>query len=405
MKNRVGFPKKTINDVPLDDQVVLVRTDYNVPLSDDGSIDDDYRIRMSLPTLSSLVERGCRVVIISHLGRPDGKVDPQYSLEPVATRLGELLGRRVGFVSDCLGDKVRQAVKRLGRGELLILENLRFHAGEESNDREFAHGIVSATRARYMIQDGFGVVHRAHASTSAITEWLPSIAGLLLEREFTIITGAMNRPKRPMVAILGGAKISDKIGVIEAFVRRADKVIIGGAMANTFLEHAGAAIGKSLTESGLGDTIDRIYQAAGDDKEKIVLPIDVAVGYSTGSNEERRDKAIGDIQPDDIILDIGAASIEKTVKLIAGASTVVWNGTLGLAEHSQFAHGSARVALELATHPEILSIIGGGDTADFVLGWDARGGESFSHVSTGGGASLELMAGRPMPGIEALLDA
>lgn len=405
MNKTVGFSKKTVRDVPLDGQTVLVRADYNVPLNDKGEIDDDYRIRMSLPTIEALRERGCRVVVCSHLGRPDGVVTKKFSLAPVAERLSQLLKTEVQFVTASVGDKVRSQTRRLRAGDVLLLENLRFHAEEEANDMEFAHQLALSSRARYFVQDGFGVVHRAHASTSAITQWLPAIAGPLLERECVMLSGVIRNPQRPLVAVLGGAKISDKIGVVEKFARMADHVIIGGAMADTFLAYKGVSIGRSKSEEGLEATIQRIYEAAGDQPDKIVLPRDVAVGSSLEATAERREVTLDAIGDDDMILDIGSHSIEEVVKLVSQAATVVWNGTLGYAELRQFAHGSARLALELATHPDIVSVIGGGDTADFVLDWDSREGGSFHHVSTGGGASLELMAGNPMPGVDALLDA
>lgn len=403
--NRVGFNKKTMDQVPLDGQTVLLRADYNVPLTADGEIADDYRMQMSLPTLTSLISRGCRVVVCAHLGRPDGKVDPRYSMEPIAHHLVELLGQPVKFVSDCIGDKAAQASRRLKKGEVLLLENLRFHPEEEANDRNFAKELAKASRARYFIQDGFGVVHRAHASTAAITEFLPAVAGKLLEKEVVTITTVMENPQRPLVAVLGGAKISDKIGLVERFVKIADRVIIGGAMANTFLKHDGIKVGASLVEDGLTEVIQRIYQAAGDSSDKLLLPRDVAVGKSTNTDEPRREVALDQVAADDKILDIGPATIEAVTETIDSAKTVVWNGTLGFAELNQFAHGSARTALELARRKgQVESIVGGGDTADFVINWDAAHGGSFSHVSTGGGASLELMAGQKLPGVEALLD-
>jgi phosphoglycerate kinase len=232
------FFKRTIRDVPLDKQTVLIRADYNVPLTSSGKISDDLRIRASIPTLEYLIERGCKIVIMSHLGRPDGR-DSALSLEPIAERLAHLLKRDIRFVDDCVGDKVYQVVKRAPVGSIIVLENLRYYKEEEADDHDFAQKIAKATGAKYFVQDGFGVVHRAHASTHAITLYIPSVAGLLLEHEYTTITGAMEAPKRPLVAIMGGAKVSDKIGVIERFVHVADKIIIGGAMANTFLAYKG----------------------------------------------------------------------------------------------------------------------------------------------------------------------
>lgn len=404
------FFKETINSVPLEGQTVLVRADYNVPLKPDGSIADDFRIRASLPTVKKLLKKGCKVVIISHLGRPEGR-DPKLSLEPVAQRLAQLLGEPVRFVDQTIGDKVRMAIKRAPRRSVIVLENLRFYPEEEANDSHFAHSIAVDSGARYFVQDGFGVVHRAHASTAAITQCLPSVAGLLLEREYSTITQAMKAPKRPLVAVMGGAKVSDKIAIIKAFINVADTIIIGGAMANTFLAYRGDDMGKSMVEPNEKTILDEIYAAATAKVGKkrlddfLVLPSDVAVGKAINTAEPRREVAANQLEDDDIALDIGLKSIEKAVRIIVGAKTVVWNGTLGYAELPNFAHGSARVALALATHRSIVSIIGGGDTADFAIHWDARNGGSFSHVSTGGGASLELMSGEKLPGVESLLDA
>ncbi|HET8884664.1 MAG TPA: phosphoglycerate kinase [Candidatus Saccharimonadales bacterium] len=406
----MGFFKQTIRTVPLQGQTVLLRADYNVPLSSDGKIEDDFRIRASLPTIQKLLADGCKVVIISHLGRPDGR-DPKLSLEPIADRLARHLGEPVRFVSQTIGDRVKMAVKRAPKRSVVVLENLRFHPEEEANDTQFAARLASDSGARYFVQDGFGVVHRAHASTAAITQYLPSVAGLLLEREYTTITRAMKTPQRPLVVIMGGAKVADKIDVITEFIRVADKIIIGGAMANTFLAYKGCEMGKSKYEADETTTLDAIYTAArakvGDDNvdDFLILPTDLAVGQTLDVDEPRRNVARDEVSVDDRALDIGDASIERAVDLVAGAKTVIWNGTVGYAEQPNFAHGSARLALTLATHPDIMSIIGGGDTADFVLHWDARKGASFSHVSTGGGASLELMAGQKLPGIESLLDA
>ena len=407
----MSFSKLTIRDVPVHDKVVLVRADYNVPLTPDGGISDDLRIRASVPTLEYLREQGCIVVVMSHLGRPDGEVKPEFSLEPVATRLSELLTVEVTFIDACYGDKVSQAVRSARPGDVILLENVRFHPEEEENDLAFAEKIAKSSRARYFVQDGFGVVHRAHASTEAITHFLPGVAGLLLEREERTITHAMEDPDRPLYAVMGGVKVSDKIKVIEAFVHVADRIFIGGAMANTFLAYKGYPVGKSKVEDGQTETLDSIYAAVrakvGDDKadEFLVLPVDVAVARELTPSEPRRNEKIDAIKLDEIAADIGDLSIEKFTTQLQKAGTVVWNGTMGLAELPEFAHGSARIAMTLATTPGITSIIGGGDTADFVLKWDGGTGESFTHVSTGGGASLDLMAGKLLPGVEALLEA
>lgn len=406
----MGFFKRTIKDVSLDRKVVLVRADYNVPLNNDGTISDDLRIKASIPTLKYLIEHGAKVVVMSHLGRPEGK-EKKYSLKPVAARLSELLGQPVKFVNDTIGDKVVQAVKKEAFGSVVLLENLRFYPEEEANNEKFAKQIATDTKARFFVQDGFGVVHRAHASTDAITHYIPGVAGLLLEHEYETITKAMKKPKRPLVAVMGGAKVSDKITVIEKLVGVADTIIIGGAMANTFLNYKGHDMGASKIEPGQEKVLDGIYEAARKKTKEsiekfIILPSDVAVAKKLDASEPRRSVTLGTIAKDDIALDIGDASIERMIDYVSKAGTVIWNGTLGYAEFPEFAHGSARLALALASQKDRTdSIIGGGDTADFALKWDGGTGESFTHVSTGGGASLELMAGKKLPGVESLLDA
>ncbi len=406
----MSFFKRTVKDVSLDRKVVLVRADYNVPLNKDGTISDDLRIKASLPTLQYLIARGAKVVVMSHLGRPEGK-EKKYSLKPVAARLSELLEQPVKFVPATIGDKVVQAVKKEAFGSVILLENLRFYPEEEANDEKFAKQIATDTKARFFVQDGFGVVHRAHASTDAITHYVPGVAGLLLQREYEIITGAMKKPKRPLVAVMGGAKVSDKITVIEKLVGVADTIIIGGAMANTFLNYKGHDMGASKIEKDQEKVLDGIYEAARKKTKEsiekfIILPSDVAVAKEVDVAEPRRNVTLGTIAKDDIALDIGDASIERMIDYVSKAGTVIWNGTLGYAEFPEFAHGSARLALALASQRDRTdSIIGGGDTADFTLKWDGGTGESFTHVSTGGGASLELMAGKKLPGVESLLDA
>lgn len=404
------FHKRSMRKAPLKGKTVLVRADYNVPMGG-GKIEDDFRIRSSLPTIERLLADNCKVVIISHLGRPDGERNMTYSMEPVAQRLAELLRRDVRFVDDCVGDKVKMAIKRAPTNSVTVLENLRFHPEEEANDEVFAKKLAQDSGADYFVQDGFGVVHRAHASTAAITQFIPSVAGLLLEREYERIVSAMTRPARPLVALLGGAKVSDKIQIINRLVKIADQIIVGGAMANTFLAYNGKHVGKSKVETDQNQVIENIYDVI--DKKVshkfrdnfLVLPTDVAVAKDTDGKSVRRTVGVNEVAGDDIILDIGDKSIERMVAALDRAQTVIWNGTLGMAELPEFAHGSARAALELAQSPSTVSIIGGGDTADFVLHWDGNDGKSFTHVSTGGGASLELMSGKKLPGIEALLDA
>lgn len=404
------FPKQTIRDVVIDGRTVLVRTDYNVPLTTKGKISDDLRIRASLPTLNYLLERNCKVVIMSHLGRPKGK-DPKLSLSVVAQHLAKLLGRPVRFIDDCVGDKVRQVVRHAPPGSVVMLENLRFYKEEEADDAIFAQAIQKAVRADYVVQDGFGVVHRAHASTHAITLCVPAIAGLLLEKEFVTIAQVLEKPKRPLVSIIGGAKVSDKIKLIKRLIAISDTILIGGAMANTFLHHRGVPMGASVIEPDQKAVLDEIYEVAaqkvGQDKvdDFLVLPTDVAVAKMIADGQPRRELKVEALADDDMALDIGTLSIEKFTEILKTAKTVLWNGPLGYSEFEVFAIGSARIALAITQNAHVTSVVGGGDTADFILKWDGHDGANFTHVSTGGGASMELMAGKKLPGIESLLDA
>ena len=404
----VVFPYRTVRDTDVHDKQILMRVDYNVPQNDDGSIADDFRIEASLPTINYLLERGAKLVLISHLGRPDGQVQEKFSLSPIAANLSEKLGREVKFIPDCIGDKVSIITKNLTAGDVVLLENLRFYAEEEKNDRSFAERLAKDSHADLFVQDGFGVVHRAHASTEAITEFLPSVAGLLLENEYVKIKSATDDPTRPLTAVLGGAKISDKIPLVKKFIEIADNVIVGGAMANNFLKYLGHDIGESLIEPDIDDVVKEVLDAAhakfgGDFDEKFILPLDAAVAENGSADEKRTEIPIDTVHDQMKILDIGGQTIAKIDEIIKDSGTVIWNGTLGMAEKPEFAHGSARLAMVLAQHPEIISVIGGGDTADFVRNWDTLKGGSFTHVSTGGGASLELMAGDTLPGIAALM--
>ena len=407
----MNFSKQTVRDIDVDRQVVLVRVDYNVPLKKDGSIDDDLRIRASLPTIKYLIERQCKLVLMSHLGRPEGR-DQSQSLAPVAARLSELLGQSVKFIDDCIGDKVYQTVKHAPCGSVILLENLRYYPQEEADDMEFAKNIAKSTGANLFVQDGFGAAHRAHASTHAITQFLPSFAGLLLEKEVTMINRSMELPARPFVAIIGGAKISDKIDLIKRFIDKADKILIGGAMANTFLKFKRYDMGKSLVESDQDEILREIYDLAAakigpeNVDDFLVLPKDLAVSTSIDDpNQIRREVSVDKIADDEMALDIGTQAIDQFCDIISTAKTIVWNGPMGIAEKEVFSIGSARIALAIAANNESVSIVGGGDTADFVLKWSGGDESSFTHISTGGGASMELMSGKKLPGVESLLDA
>ena len=407
----MNFSKQTVRDIDVDTQVVLVRVDYNVPLKKDGSIDDDLRIRASLPTIKYLIERQCKLVLMSHLGRPEGR-DQSQSLAPVAARLSELLGQSVKFIDDCIGDKVYQTVKHAPCGSVILLENLRYYPQEEADDMEFAKNIAKSTGANLFVQDGFGAAHRAHASTHAITQFLPSFAGLLLEKEVTMINRSMELPARPFVAIIGGAKISDKIDLIKRFIDKADKILIGGAMANTFLKFKRYDMGKSLVESDQDEVLREIYDLAAakvgpeNVDDFLVLPKDLAVSTSIDDPDQiRREVSVDKIADDEMALDIGTQAIDQFCDIISTAKTIVWNGPMGIAEKEVFSIGSARIALAIAANNEDVSIVGGGDTADFVLKWSGGDESSFTHISTGGGASMELMSGKKLPGVESLLDA
>jgi 3-phosphoglycerate kinase len=424
------FTKKTIRDIDLHGKTVLLRADYNVPLSD-GKIADDYRVKQSIPTIQYLLNQNVKLIICSHLGRPDGKESPKESLFPVAKRLGEILGKdRVTFSRDCIGPEAERAAQALKHGDVLLLENLRFHAEEEANDAEFGKQLASL--ADVFVQDGFGVVHRAHASTEAVTHFLPSVSGLLLEREVDTITNVMQSPERPLLAVVGGAKISDKIEVLHKFIDIADIVIVGGAMANTFLAAKGVEIAKSMFEAAdLGvarDIMEKAKEKASKQPFVFYVPQDVVVASKIDKQAVTRivdfsAHVIADIENypkrpphsasamrhDEMILDIGPFSGSFAAGAIQLAKTVVWNGSMGVAEQAglqgpigPFAHGTELVieALTGQFGNRPFSLVGGGDTVAYIQSQGLV--DHFNHVSTGGGASLELMAGRKLPGVEAL---
>jgi phosphoglycerate kinase len=398
------FPKKTIHDISLNNKRVLLRADFNVPLNEDGEIDSDFRIKATLPTITYLLKQKAEVVIIAHLGRPDGKIQKKLSLEPVANRLADLLGQQINFINECIGDKVSVNLKNTEPGRVTLLENVRFHKGEEQNDLNFAKELIKSSHPDYVVQDGFGVVHRAHASTTGISNLCPAVAGDLLKSEVEALEGAIKHPQKPLVAIIGGAKIDDKMPLIERFLKEADTILVGGALANTFLKCAGVKIGKSIFEADQAKEVELILKNA--KKDQIVLPVDVGVSKSVSEHAGRADCNLKHIHADEYILDIGPVTADLFSDYINKAGTVIWNGTLGYAENPRFAKGSAIIARSISSqHPSIASIIGGGDTADFVMQWQqANKKAKFSHISTGGGASLELLSGKKLPGIEALMD-
>lgn len=382
---------KTVKDISLAGKTVVVRADYNVPV-EDGRITDDYRIRKNIQTLQYLLDQDCRLVIISHLGRPQGSPDPAASLRPVVRRLEELLGRSVVFAADFVEVDEQQPIT--------VCENLRFHPQEEANDRTFARQLASL--GEIFVQDGFGVVHRAHASTEAITEFLPSVAGLLLKEEVDTITATMEHPDHPLVTIMGGAKVSDKLELMKRMVARADRVLVGGAMANTFLAYHGYDIGRSSFEEGQEQAIDEIYAEIEKQggRDTLWLPRNgVYVSDVLEASATSTQVATDHIGEDDYVLDnVIPDGIADEIK---AAGTVIWNGPVGMTEFPAFTYGSFRIA-EAIGRSSAKSIVGGGDTAAFVQQHGLS--DNFDWVSTGGGAALDLMAAKELPGIAALRD-
>jgi phosphoglycerate kinase len=405
MKKNYQFPKKTIKDLELRHKRVLLRADFNVPLDEDGKIDSDFRIQSTLETIEYLVKKQAEVVILAHLGRPKGRYNKSLSLEPVAERLSVLLEQPVGFVEDCIGDKVTQALKTRQPGKVTVLENVRFYSGEEENDSKFAKQLIESTQPDYVVQDGFGVIHRAHASTEGISHIKPAVAGLLLEKEVTKLSEAIEDPNLPLVAIIGGAKVADKLPLIERFLKQADTVLVGGALANTFFSCKGIAIGKSVCEPDHEAEIKKILKKA--KPGQVVLPVDAAVSKEVNEHSGRSNVHLDHVASGEYILDIGPVSEDLFTSYIEKAGTVIWNGTMGYAENPRFAKGSAALAKAMSdSYRNTESIIGGGDTADFVLEWQKQNaGSKFHHISTGGGASLELLSGKKLPGVEVLLSS
>lgn len=431
------FTKKTIRDIDLKGKRVLLRADYNVPL-DGHKITDDYRINQSLPTIQYILDRGASLVIMSHLGRPDGERKLEFSLKPVAKRLSELLDKEVIFAEDCIGESARSAVAKLHHGKVVLLENLRFHAAEEANNEDFARQIIADTGAEIFVQDGFGVVHRAHASTEAIArQTIMGVAGLLLEKEVDTITNAMEKPERPLVAVVGGAKIGDKIEILTRLMEMADTVAVVGAMANNFIKATGYKVGKSLLDDDAEEMTENILTSAKRIEKlrpfNFLVPVDVVVSESLDGKSPTRlvdlsSQGLADIEvypklpkahthtvaDDELILDIGPMSAWRIAGAIGLARTVIWNGTCGVTETKgiagaadPFSHGTgiivdAMIGESNQHQNRPFTVVGGGDTVGYVESHDLV--EDFSHVSTGGGASLELMAGKKLPGVEVLWD-
>ena len=393
--------KQTVRDIDVNDKRVLVRVDFNVPLDKQtGAVADDNRIRAALPTINYLRERQARVILCSHLGRPDGKVVESLRLTPVAARLSELLGGSVTMAGDCVGPAAATAVAALGPGEVLLLENLRFHAEEEANDPDFAHQLASL--AEVYVNDAFGTAHRAHASTEGVAHILPAVAGLLMEKELEYLGRAVGDPERPFAAIVGGAKISGKIDVLTNLLDRVDVLLIGGGMANTFLKARNHAVGDSLVEDDQLDTARDVLARTSNGRPRLELPVDALLADRFAADAEVRTIALDQPVPDGWrIMDIGPTTVAQYAEALAGCRTVVWNGPMGVFEMAPFAGGTLGLARAVAALPAV-TVVGGGETVQAVE--EAGVSDRITHVSTGGGASLEFLEGKTLPGVATLLD-
>jgi phosphoglycerate kinase len=389
------FNKKTIKDIDVNGKRVLVRVDYNVPIKD-GNVGDDTRIRAAMPTVQYLLDHGAAVILCSHLGRPKGSPNPQYSLRPVAAHLAKLMGCPVEFSEDCIGPVAEAAAKALQPGGVLLLENTRFHAEEEKNNPEMSQQL--ANLADLYVNDAFGSAHRAHASTEGVARFLPAVAGFLLEKEIRYLGQAIANPEPPFIAILGGAKISDKIGVIRNLLKTADQVLIGGGMANTFFKAQGYPVADSLVEDEALDTARELLEGG---NHRLRLPVDVVIGDRFDAEAESKLMSMGPVPDGWRILDIGPETIAAYSKTIAEAGTVVWNGPMGVFEFPRFAKGTFELAKAVA-NSKALTIVGGGDSVAAIK--QSGMAEQITHISTGGGASLEMLEGLELPGVAALQD-
>ncbi|MFC2064366.1 phosphoglycerate kinase [Chloroflexota bacterium] len=389
------FKKKTIRDINVSEKKIIVRVDFNVPISD-GVVGDDTRIKAALPTILYLLAKNCKVILCSHLGRPGGKFVDKYSLEPLVPILSELLGKSVEFARDCVGTEPEGKVDLMKTGDILLLENTRFHAGETNNDPGMSGQL--ARLADIFVNDAFGSAHRAHSSTEGVARVLPSVAGFLMEKEILFLGSAVESPERPFVAILGGAKVSDKIGVIKNLLSKADQILIGGGMANTFFKSLGYPVGDSLFEESALDNAKGFLEAG---KTKIMLPVDVMIADRFEEDAEWRLIPAGQIPDGWRILDIGPETVSSYKNIIQNSKTVVWNGPMGVFEFPQFSKGTFGVAKSIADS-HAMSIIGGGESAAAIH--QSGLASKITHISTGGGASLEMLAGKTLPGVAILLD-
>ena len=391
--------KKTVKDIDLKDKKVLVRCDFNVPMDENKNITDNRRIVAALPTIKYLLEQNCKVVLCSHLGRPKGEFKPEFSLKPVAKELSKLLGQEVIMAEDVIGEDAKNKAEKLKNGEILLLENVRFHREETDNDPEFAKKLASF--GEVFVNDAFGTAHRAHASTEGVTKYLPAVSGFLIEKELKFLGEALENPERPFVAILGGSKVSDKIGVIENLLEKVDTLIIGGGMAYTFFKAQGYSVGDSLCEEDKCDLALEIMEKAKEKKVKFLLPIDNKIGKEFKPDTESKTVKSTEIPDGWEGLDIGEETIKLYKEELQNAKTIVWNGPLGVFEFDQFAVGTNEIAKALGDI-DAIKIIGGGDSAAAVE--KAGLADKMTHISTGGGASLEFLEGKKLPGIEALMD-
>ena len=391
--------KKTVKDIDLKGKKVFVRCDFNVPMDEKQNITDNTRIVAALPTIKYLLEQDCKIILASHLGRPKGEVKPEFSLAPVAKELSKLLNKEVIMAKDVIGEDATNKAENLKEGEIMLLENVRFHREETDNDPEFAKKLASM--AKVYVNDAFGAAHRAHASTAGIAQYLPAVSGFLIEKELTVLGNAINNPERPFMAILGGAKVSDKIGVIDSLLDKVDTLMIGGGMAYTFFKAQGYEVGNSICELDKLDLAKQAMEKAKEKGVKLMLPVDTKIGKEFKPDTESKTVAWTEIPEGWEGFDIGEKTIKMFVDELQTAKTVVWNGPLGLFEFDQFAIGTNEIAKALSKI-DATTIIGGGDSAAAVE--KAGLADKMTHISTGGGASLEFLEGKKLPGIECLLD-
>ena len=392
--------KKTIKDIDLKGKKVFVRCDFNVPLDENGNITDNRRIVAALPTIKYLLDQNCKIILASHLGRPKGEVNPKFSLRPVANELSKLLGKEVKLAEDVVGPSAKELTSNVKEGEIVLLENVRFDVREEKNDESLSKEFASM--AEIFVNDEFGTAHRAHSSTAGIAEFLPAVSGFLIEKELEFLGSALENPQRPFVAILGGAKVSDKLGVIESLLEKVDTLIIGGGMAYTFFKSMGYSVGKSICELDKLDLAKELMEKAKQKNVKLVLPIDNVIAKEITPDAENKVIDSDNIPDEWEGLDIGPKTVELFKEELKDAKTIIWNGPVGFSEYEIFANGTRSIAQALAEKEDAVTIIGGGDSAAAIEKMGLS--DKMTHISTGGGASLEFLEGKKLPGIECLLD-